>query len=234
MKSFLKILPILIVSLLILPVISLAGQGRVIRVVDGDTIVVNYKGNLEKVRLLRVNTPESVHPDKKQNIPMGKVASDYTKGRLNVKYVGLEFEGPLRGNYGRLLAYVFIDGVNFNIDLVRQGLSPYYTKYGQSQKYNQDFREAERYARSNKLGIWGDPELTQKYLRLKSKWGQSATALKKTVPVQPKVVYHGNVKSKKFHRPTCRYYNCKNCTSIFYSRDETIEAGYIPCKICKP
>ena len=157
---------------LILPTLSLAAQSKVIRIVDGDTIVVNYKGKYEKLRFLCVNTPESVHPDEKQNIPLGKVASDYTKKRLTGKYVDLEFEGPFRGRYGRMLAYVFVDGENFNIELVRKGLSPYYTKYGLSQKYDQEFREAERYARKQKLGIWGDPELTKKYLRLKSKWDQ--------------------------------------------------------------
>ena len=75
--------------------------------------------------------------------------------------------------YGRLLAYVFVDGKNLNIDLVRQGLSPYYTKYGKSQKYDHAFRSAEKLARKEKLNIWGDPDLTQKYLRLKSKWGQA-------------------------------------------------------------
>jgi len=103
---------------------------------------------------------------------MGKVASDYTKKKLNGKYVDLELEGKFRGKYGRLLAYVFVDGRNFNLELVRQGLSPYYTKYGLSQKYDQVFRAAEKQARKNGLKIWGDPELTQKYLRLKSKWGQ--------------------------------------------------------------
>jgi endonuclease YncB( thermonuclease family) len=66
-----------------------------------------------------------------------------------------------------------VDGKNLNLEVVRQGLSPYYTKYGLSRKYDQDFREAEKLARKDKLNIWGDPELTQKYLRLKSKWGQS-------------------------------------------------------------
>lgn len=121
MKTPLKIVPILITLLLILPILSYAAQHKVIRVVDGDTIVVNYNGNNEKVRLLCVNTPESVHPDKKQNIPMGRVASEYTKKRLKGKYVDLEFEGPFRGRYGRLPAYVFVDGVNFNLELVRQG-----------------------------------------------------------------------------------------------------------------
>lgn len=148
---------------------------KVIRAVDGDTLVVSHQGKEEKVRLLCIDTPESVHPDKKQNIPMGKVASEYASKRLLGRSVDLEFGPELRDRYGRLLAYVLVDGKNFNLEVVRQGLSPYYTKYGLSRKYDQDFREAEKLARKNNLNIWGDPELTQKYLRLKSKWGQSRT-----------------------------------------------------------
>ncbi len=169
----LRIISLLITLLFISPVLANAGQYKVTRVVDGDTIVINYNGKYEKVRLLCVNTPESVHPDKKQNIPMGKVASKYAQTKLTGKYVNLKFEiDRLRGNYGRLLAYVFVDGQNFNLDLVRQGFSPYYTKYGKSEKYDAEFRAAEKQARKEKLNIWGDPELTKKYLRLKSKWGQ--------------------------------------------------------------
>jgi len=165
---------LLIAFLITFPVMAIAGQYKVVRVVDGDTIVIRYNGKHEKVRLLCVDTPESVHPDKKQNIPMGKVASKYAQKKLLGKYVDLEFESNrLRGNYGRLLAYVFVYRRNFNIDLVRQGLSPYYTKYGKSQKYDSEFRAAEKQAKKDKLNIWGDPELTKKYLRLKSKWGQN-------------------------------------------------------------
>ena len=46
--------------------------------------------------------------------------------------------------------------------------------------------------------------------------------------------YHGNVSSKIFHGPDCRYYDCKNCTAIFNTREEAINSGYRPCKICKP
>jgi micrococcal nuclease len=172
MKRTCKIIPFLITFLFLLPILSLAAQHKVIRVVDGDTIVVDYQGKHEKVRLLCVNTPESVHPDKKQNIPMGTVASDYTKSRLKGQYIKLEFEGKRRGNCGHLLAYIIIDGDNFNIELVRQGLSPYYAKYDFSQNYHREFKKAERYARKHNLNIWEDPELTRKYLRLKSKWGQ--------------------------------------------------------------
>jgi micrococcal nuclease len=167
---------IVLALMLAFPMLAFAGQYKVIRVVDGDTIVIRYGAKHEKVRLLCVNTPESVHPDKKQNIPMGKVAARYMRKKLIDEYgqsVDLEFElDRIRGNHGRLLAYVFVNGKNLNVDLVRQGLSPYYTKYGKSKKYDAEFRAAERKARKEKLNIWGDPELTKKYLRLKSKWGQ--------------------------------------------------------------
>jgi micrococcal nuclease len=173
MNRSLKTIHLLILFFVVIPAIAIAGQYKVVRVVDGDTIVIRYNGKYEKVRMLCVNTPESVHPDKKQNIPMGKVASRYTQKKLIGKFVNLEFEiKKLRGNYGRLLAYVFVDGQNLNLDLVREGLSPYYTKYGKSEKYDSEFRAAEKQAHKEKLNIWGDPELTKKYLRLKSKWGQ--------------------------------------------------------------
>ena len=47
-------------------------------------------------------------------------------------------------------------------------------------------------------------------------------------------VYHGNVNTKKFHKKSCRYFDCEACTRVFYSREEAIQAGYIPCKVCKP
>jgi micrococcal nuclease len=162
-------------TLFFLPFVAIgsAKDYKVIRAVDGDTVVVAHNGKEEKVRLLCIDTPESVHPDKKQNIPMGKVASDFTAKKLMGKDVDLEFGPELRDRHGRLLAYVMVDGQNFNLEVVRHGLSPYYTKYGLSRKYDQDFREAEKLARKNKLNIWADPELTERYLRLKSKWGQS-------------------------------------------------------------
>ena len=246
MRRAYKIFSVAIAFFLLLPSHSLTGHPspalasnhRVIRIVDGDTIIVNYKGKNESVRLLCVNTPESVHPDKKQNIPMGKVASDYAKKRLKGKYVNLELEGPLRGRYGRLLAYIIVDGSNFNLDLVREGLSPYYTKYGLSGRYDQGFKEAERYARKHNLNIWGDPELTEKYLRLKSKWGQyRSKAGSPPATAQTKEwKYVASKKSEVFHRPGCKWakkISPKNLIG-FKSREEAIGSGRRPCKSCGP
>ncbi len=238
MRRAYKIFSVAIAFLLLLAALLSAAQYRAIRIVDGDTIVIDYKGKSEKVRLLCVNTPESVHPDKKQNIPMGKVASTYAKKRLKGKYVDLEFEGPIRGRYGRLLAYVFVDGVNFNLELVRQGLSPYYTKYGLSEKYDKEFREAERYARKHKLNIWGDPGLTKKYLRLKSKWGQYRSKVSSPpATIQTKQwKYVASKKSEVFHRSDCKWAKKISSNNLmgFKSREQALNSGRRPCKVCKP
>jgi len=95
-----KIASILLALLFAFPVLAIADQYKVVRVVDGDTVVIRYHGKYEKVRFLCVNTPESVHSDKKQNIPMSKLASRYTQKKITGKYVDLEFESYQRGNYG--------------------------------------------------------------------------------------------------------------------------------------
>lgn len=59
-------------------------------------------------------------------------------------------------------------------------------------------------------------------------------SLNASVSLNAGVAYHGNVKTKKFHQPSCRYYDCKNCRAVFYSREDAIRAGYVPCKVCRP
>jgi micrococcal nuclease len=162
MSSSLKMVYFLALSFIIIPAMAIAGQYKVIRVIDGDTILIRYNGKYEKVRLICVNPPKSVHPDEKQNMTMAEVAFRYTQKQLTGKYVDLEFESWIRGRYGVLLAYVFVDGKNINLDLVRKGLSPYFIKYGRSQKYDAEFRSAQKLARKEKLNIWDDRERTKK------------------------------------------------------------------------
>ncbi|HOV85729.1 MAG TPA: Ada metal-binding domain-containing protein [Syntrophobacteraceae bacterium] len=76
-------------------------------------------------------------------------------------------------------------------------------------------------------------------------WGQAAApqapsaAVSPEAPAagaqsQPALTYHGNVKSRVFHKPGCQQYNCKNCTAVLKSREEAVKAGYKPCGMCKP
>jgi micrococcal nuclease len=214
---------------------SQAWTGKVIRVVDGDTIEINYQDKKERVSLLYVDTPESVHRDKKQNVSMGKVASIFTKKQLLGKDVTLELGDPMRDKYGRLLAYVFIDGQNFNIELVRQGLSPYYVKYGQSLRYDDELRDAERLAKKEKLNIWGDETLTQVYNQKISDWKEFYKGTKAKLEALAGK-YIGSSKSLIFHKPDCQWgqrISEKN-KIMFQPRQEALDAGYQPGKGCNP
>lgn len=48
------------------------------------------------------------------------------------------------------------------------------------------------------------------------------------------VVYHGNRSSHVFHAPSCRHYECANCTVDFESIEAAVKAGYRPCRVCRP
>lgn len=47
-------------------------------------------------------------------------------------------------------------------------------------------------------------------------------------------VYHGNVRSRIFHRQGCRYFDCAMCTAVFASKQAALSAGYRGCLVCKP
>jgi micrococcal nuclease len=128
------------------------------RIVDGDTIEVSFMpglglGTKEKVRLIGVNTPETVDPRRPVEY-FGREASGFVKGRLLGRKIRLAFEPALRDHYGRLLAYVFLeDGTCFNLAIVAGGYGFAYTKY--PFVFIDDFRAAERKAREGKKGLWG-------------------------------------------------------------------------------
>jgi len=93
---------------------------RVVHVVDGDTIEVDEGGRRETVRLLGVDTPETVDPRKPVQC-YGPEASAYTKQRLEGRGVRLELDVERRDRYSRLLAYVIVDGRRFNDELLEGG-----------------------------------------------------------------------------------------------------------------
>jgi micrococcal nuclease len=124
---------------------------KVTRVVDGDTIIVDGD---KRVRLIGINTPESVHPDKAKNTEFGKMASAYTKSKLEGKMVRLEKDVSETDRYGRLLRYVYLpDGTFFNELLVKEGYAKLST-YPPDVKFTDIFVAAERYARENNKGLW--------------------------------------------------------------------------------
>lgn len=128
---------------------------KVVSVVDGDTIKVLIDGTTKTVRLIGIDTPETVDPRKPVQC-FGKEASDKTKTILSGKMVRLESD-PTQGDldkYQRLLRYVYLDdGTFFNKLLIQQGYAHEYT-YEIPYEYQAKFKIAERTAREAQLGLW--------------------------------------------------------------------------------
>jgi len=131
-----------------------AESARCTRVVDGDTIVVSIAGRIEKVRLIGVDTPETVHPQKPVEY-FGREASAFTKRMVEGQTVRLEEDGQSanRDRYGRLLRYVFLpDGRLLNAEIIAQGYGFTYVKYPFDRM--EEFRRLERGAREKGRGLW--------------------------------------------------------------------------------
>ncbi len=123
---------ILVGLFLCLAIPALAAEiGQVARVVDGDTLKVALGGQLETVRLIGVDTPETVHPNKPVEF-FGKEASGFTRQVADGKVVRLEADpqGTDRDKYGRLMRYVFLpDGRHLNAESIAQGYGHAYTRF---------------------------------------------------------------------------------------------------------
>ena len=132
---------------------KLQGPYKVIRVVDGDTVIVDIEGIAERVRLIGVDTPESVHPNSEKNIPYGKIASDYTKSKLEGKEVRIEFDVQERDQYSRVLAYVYLDDKMFNMMLLEDGHAKVST-YPPNVKYVDEFTSIQTKAKRDEIGVW--------------------------------------------------------------------------------
>jgi micrococcal nuclease len=142
-------------------------QAVVLRVVDGDTLKVNYQGRPERIRLLGIDTPESaVNPkarrdsrrtkkDLKNIILLGQQAKKYVQDRVKPGMVlHLEFDVRKNDQYGRMLAYVYLpDGRMLNEEILRDGYALVLT-IPPNVKYQQRFLEAFQQARNERAGLW--------------------------------------------------------------------------------
>ncbi|HPC25717.1 MAG TPA: thermonuclease family protein [Fervidobacterium sp.] len=132
----------------------------VTRVIDGDTIEVEMRGETYKVRLIGINTPESTTRIESY----GKEASNFTKSQLLGKKVYLEKDVSETDKYGRLLRYVWLKKPSeptdseirtkmFNAILVLEGYAQAAT-YPPDVKYAEYFAKYEAEARENNRGLW--------------------------------------------------------------------------------
>lgn len=144
-------------------------QATVTRVIDGDTVEVEFAdGETDTIRLIGVDTPETtlsdVSPGEYEGIPdtqdardhlfnWGGRASEFATSELNGQQVRVitDGEGDRRGSFGRLLAYIYVDGENFNRALLDEG---YARVYDSEFSLREEFDSAESQARSDNVGLW--------------------------------------------------------------------------------
>ncbi|MXX24587.1 MAG: nuclease, partial [Caldilineaceae bacterium SB0668_bin_21] len=136
--------------------------GVVVRVADGDTLTVRFgSGEEETIRLLDVDTPETVHPSRPEEC-FGAQASDYTKGLMRQR---VRVEPMGRDRYGRLLAYVWVEdgegGVLWNVRLLEAGLAVY-NDYGNPGRYADRSRAAAEEAMLSGVGLWSACEIGER------------------------------------------------------------------------
>ncbi len=127
----------------------------VLKVVDGDTIHIDIDGKKETVRLIGINTPETVDPRRPVEC-FGKEASNKAKELLTERKVRIETEASQgeRDKYGRLLGYIYRDdGLLFNKFMIEEGYADEYT-YRLPYKYQTEFKAAQKSAENGKKGLW--------------------------------------------------------------------------------
>jgi micrococcal nuclease len=135
------------------PELSDAYGYDVLRIIDGDTFVIQYGSTEETVRLIGVDTPETVHPTETVQA-YGLEASAFLHNLLAGERVVISMEADDRDKYGRLLGYAWRlpDGLFVNAEIIRQG-------YGHAEvdypcMYMEQFKELQRRAAANGKGLW--------------------------------------------------------------------------------
>jgi micrococcal nuclease len=192
---------------------------QVLRVIDGDTILVNTIG---KVRYIGVNTPETHHPTKGVEY-YGREACAANQRLVAGKQVRLEYDVQPKDKYGRTLAYVYVGKTFINAKLLEDGYAQVMT-VPPNVKHADYFRTLQRQAKVAGKGLWGE--------RAGAELRTTAIA----APEDATVVYWVNTKSKKFHRPDCQWARRISPNNLRKANDrqQLIKDGYQPCKACRP
>ncbi|SFE84840.1 thermonuclease family protein [Peptostreptococcus sp. D1] len=212
-------------------------EAKVVRVIDGDTIHISINGQTHKLRLIGVDTPETVHPNKPVEF-YGKEASDFTKNSLADKTIYLQKDVSETDKYGRLLRYVWLERPSsddpiedevvtkmYNAILVKNGYAHAYT-YQPDSKYSTIFARLQHTARENNIGLWSNAQIEE---QPKSP-DNNTTNYNADTTENGKI--KGNRKSMKYHVPGGMSYNKISEDNVVYfdTEQEAIDAGYIRAK----
>jgi len=195
---------------------------KVINVVDGDTVYLLIDGKTTSVRLIGVDTPETLDPRKPGEV-YGKEATSFTTNMLKGEEVWIDQEpGNTIDKYGRSLYYLYRvpDGLFVNLEIVRQGYGHTYAEY--PFRYMELFTYYEQRARDSGKGLWSAPTTAQDSI-IKENSKQSSSSDDTTVYITKT--------GTKYHRDECRYLAR---SKIPIKKTDAINRGYTPCSVCNP
>ena len=125
--------------------------------VDGDTFKIVMDNEIKTVRMLAIDTPESVHPTKEVE-KYGKESSKYTCDLLtNAKKIELEYDNnsDKKDKYDRVLAWIWVDDILLQDELVKNGYAEVAYLYG-DYKYIDTLKDHQSVAEASKIGIWDE------------------------------------------------------------------------------
>lgn len=192
---------------------------KLVRVIDGDTIKVNYQGQQKTLRYLLIDTPETKKPGTCIQ-PYGKDAFARNKQLVSSGELSIEFDvGQRIDKYGRLLAYVYVDNQSVQEILLKEGLARVGYIYPPNTRYLDQFQAAEKIAKKKTLNVWR----TAGYVTSRGFSGCTITGkstAKVTAPTSP-----ATQKPKRTTTPSSPTVFYKNCRAVRTAGAAPIRVG---------
>jgi len=152
-KTLNTIFLLLIILILTFPVITAAGQFKVVRIYDGDTLKAIGHDIEIKVRLVGIDAPETAKSKNNPGQPFSQKAKKYFTNLVLNKIVNIKGYGT--GPYNRILGVVYVNGENVNLEMIKSGFAEVYQGKPPTGFDITPYRKAESEAQKAKRGMWG-------------------------------------------------------------------------------
>ncbi len=205
--------------------------GTIDSVIKGDSISIISKGKEVEVRLFGIDTPEKTQA-------FGQDARNFTGSMASGKEIRVT---PItKDPDGRTVAMVFVNGVNLNEQIIKQGFGWVSLQYCR-ERFCADWLKLQLIAKASQKGLWADahPIPPWEYRQNRRNSSESNGRALAVIPSAGgtnvpggSVAYRGDRESHVFHSSACKDFKCPKCTVSFSSISEALDAGYKPHREC--